>query len=376
MQWNRLRIILIVILGLVIGLAGCDASDDTTKTFEPGNNAITIPVRAVYAYSSFNDSIAIFDMDNNRVVGVHHICPDSEFVGDFTIGPDGSLYFPVTQTELATMSSGDTSGKIIRVMNPSTGQVIHEIEVLKRPRRIYTLPNGKALIEHSHQEAGAENIACTLLDMNSNTIENVFHLDGIVGGVLESPTGKLYINLLDVLNQYGGLTLIEFDPEAGAPVGAPIVLGTGTAEVACFISDSHIYTQIISNDEESGAHAIGVIEFPSGKLLKKIATPGIPRTLLVVGEKAYVTCFSGTPNDVDSGRGLLVIDTTTDTVVKTIEISPGPQCTVYSDAIGYIYVGCVEGNISIVDPSTDELVETIQCEQLRSWGINQIKTGS
>ena len=49
-----------------------------------------------YALATHSDSIAVIDLAEYEVVGIHRIGRDKERVADFAIGPDGNLYCPVT----------------------------------------------------------------------------------------------------------------------------------------------------------------------------------------------------------------------------------------------------------------------------------------
>jgi DNA-binding beta-propeller fold protein YncE len=246
-------------------------------------------------------------------------------------------------------------------MNPATGKVVDEIEVSWRPRRITTLPGGKALVEHSTflQEEGG--YAYEVIDMNSNTIAKTFYFKGPAGETLHSPEGKFYIGIVDVSEEYGGYTLIEFDPQTNDTVGDPITLRTDFMfETAAFATSSKIYApkppaEEALENEMSPSWTLGVLEFPSGNLLKTISVPEYPRNIMVVGQKAYVTHFSvGSLQGAENQGTVSVIDVNTDQVLKTLEVCPGPQHSA---------------------SSTDKVIETIVCDDARvgGWGFLRIK---
>jgi DNA-binding beta-propeller fold protein YncE len=264
-------------------------------------------------------------------------------------------------------------------MNPATGKVVDEIEVSGRPRRIATLPGGKALVEHSiflREEGG---YAADVIDMNSNTVVKTFYFKGFAGETLHSPEGKFYIG---IAAEYGGYTLIEFDPQTNDTVGDPITLRTDVLlETAAFATSSKIYApkppaEEALGNEMSPSWTLAVLEFPSGNLLKTISVPEYPRNIMVAGQKAYVSHFSVGSWQAAENQGIVtVIDVNTDQVLKTIEVCLGPQHSAYSESTGKIYVGCVEGKISVIDPSTDKVIETIVCDDARvgGWGFSRIK---
>ena len=266
------------------------------------------------------------------------------------------------------------------MINPATGKVVDEIEVSESPRRITTLPGGKALVEHSiflRKEGG---YAADVIDMNSNTVAKTFYFKGWAMEILHSPEGKFYIGIAD--EEYGGYTLIEFDPQTNDTVGDPITLRTDFLfETAAFATSSKIYAPKPPAEEElenetSPSWTLAVLEFPSGNLLKTISVPEYPRNIMVAGQKAYVSHFSVGSWQTAENQGIVtVIDVNTDQVLKTLEVCPGPRHSAYSESTGKIYVGCVEGKISVIDPSTDKVIETIVCDDARvgGWGFSRIK---
>jgi len=367
------------VFSLAASIIGCGKEEGP---FNPDNTAIDVPEYVGYALATHSDSIAVIDLAEYEVVGIHRIGRDKEYMGDFAIGPDGNLYCSVTSIGLATWLGGGSSGKTIRVMNPATGKVVDEIEVSWRPRRIATLPGGKALVEHSTflQEEGG--YAADVIDMNSNTVAKTFYFKGIAGETLHSPEGKFYIGIVDVSEEYGGYTLIEFDPQTNDTVGDPITLRTDFMfETAAFATSSKIYApkppaEEALENEMSPSWTLAVFEFPSGNLLKTISVTEWPYNIIVAGQKAYVTHFSeGSVQGAENQRTVSVIDVNTDQVLKTLEVCPGPQHIAYSESTGKIYVGCVEGKISVIDPSTDKVIETIVCDDARvgGWGFLRIK---
>jgi DNA-binding beta-propeller fold protein YncE len=323
----------------------------------------------------------VIDLAEYEVVGIHRIARDKERVADFAIGPDGNLYCPVTSIGLATWLGGGSSGKTIRVINPATGKVVDEIEVSECPLRITTLPGGKALVGHDKFLREEGGFASDVIDMNSNTVAKTFYFKGWAMEILHSPEGKFYIGIVDALEEDVEWTLIEFDPQTNDTVGDPITLRTDFMfETAAFATSSKIYApkppaEEALGNEISPSWTLAVLEFPSGNLLKTISVPECPRNIMVVGQKAYVTYFSGSVQTAENQRTVSVIDVNTDQVLKTIEVCPGPQHSAYSESTGKIYVGCVEGKISVIDPSTDKVIETIVCDDARvgGWGFSRIK---
>ncbi len=333
-------LLIVLVFSLAASIIACGKEEGP---FNPDNTAIDVPEYVGYALATHSDSIAVIDLAEYEVVGIHRIGRDKEYVGDFAIGPDGNLYCPVTSIGLATWLGGGSAGKTIRVMNPATGKVVDEIEVSECPRRIATLPGGKALVEHSiflREEGG---YAADVIDMNSNTVVKTFYFKGFAGETLHSPEGKFYIG---IAAEYGGYTLIEFDPQTNDTVGDPITLRTDVLlETAAFATSSKIYApkppaEEALENETSPSWTLAVLEFPSGNLLKTISVPEYPRNIMVAGQKAYVSHFSVGSWQAAENQGIVsVIDVNTDQVLKTIEVCLGPQHSAYSESTGKSMLG-------------------------------------
>lgn len=366
-------LLMFLVLSMAASMSACCKEEGP---FNPDNTPIVLPEHVGYALASHQNKIAVIDLAEYEVVGIHRICRDSEYVGDFTIGPDGNLYCSITS--VTSWLGGSTSGKIIRMMNPATGKMVDEIEVSYRPYFIYALPGGKAIVGHTLRPWEEEVYACEVLDMNSNTVAKTLYYKGIVLEVLHPPEGKFYIGITDVDQKYGGYTLVEFDPQTNDTVGEPITLRTDFMfETAAFATSSKIYApKPPAEGEMSSGWTLAVLEFPSGNTLKTIPVSDWPHDIIVVGQKAYVTQFSGVPTlDPENQGTISVIDVNTDQVLKTLTVCTGPQHIAYSESTGKIYVACVKGKISVIDPSTDTVIKTIVCEGdiAEGWGFHRIK---
>jgi DNA-binding beta-propeller fold protein YncE len=323
-------------------------------------------------------SIAVFDLDKAEVVGVHNICAADEYVGDFAVAPDGSILIPVGKKGLRTSS-------FIRVIDPSTGMVTSEIEVSRGPQRMYGLPGGFAIVEHPYLPTGSTEFACDVVDMNRMALDETLYFNGIAAEVLHNPEGKYFIGLFDAIEKYGGYTLVEFDIETRSTVGTPITLHTDFGfETVVFAAASKMYAPMEPSESPPTSNTVrplGVLEFPSGRLVGAITMPFDFRHMVRVGQKVYVASFLGSTwtGALEVGKGIVsVVDANTDQVIKTLEVSPGPQHMAYSESTGKLYVACVDGKISVIDTATDEVTGTIVCDDPRAseWGFNRIKVAS
>ena len=375
---HRFILLLWFVLSLfpLAAVTGCGNSSQTPLDF--GNAPIELPQHVGYALAYIHKSVVVLDLDKCEAVGIHRICTDDEYVEDFAIGPSGALFVSVSER-------GRSASNIVRVLDPGTGRVITEIMVSRGPRAIYTLPSDLAIVEHPYLPTGSTEYACDVIDMNRMAVDKTLYFSSIAGEILLNPEGRYFIGVIDVMQVYGGYTLVEFDTETCNTVGDPITLHTDSMfETALFATASKIYAPLAPSESSPTPRTVrtlGVLEFPSGKLLSTIAMPFDILHMVRVGQKVYVASFLGsTPKGaLEVGKGVVsVVDTNKDQVIKTLDVSPGPQHMAYSEATGKLYVACVEGKITVIDPDTDQVTGTIACDDPRAsgWGFIKIKVAS
>jgi len=376
---RRLMLSLCFVLSLfpLAAVPGCGITSQTPSDF--GNTPIELPQHAGYALAYIEGCVAVVDLDQNEVVGIHRVAAESELMEDFDVASNGNLFVCIEQKGINTPS------KIIRVLNPSTGEIITEIVVSWGPRRISRLPGDLAIVEHACLPHGSQEYACDVIDMNRMALDKTLYFKGLAGEVLLRPEGRYFIGVGDPMQVYGGYTLVEFDMKTRDTVGEPITLHTNSMfETALFATASKIYAPLApgeSSPTPSTVRTLGVLEFPSGKLLGTIAMPFDVLHMVRVGQKVYVASFLGSTwkGALEVGKGVVsVVDANTDQVIKTLDMSPGPQHMAYSEATGKLYVACVDGRITVIDPTTDEVTGTIVCDDPRAsgWGFIKIKVAS
>ena len=121
------------------------------------------------------------------------------------------------------------------------------------------------------------------------------------------------------MEKYGGYTLVEFDQQTGKIVGTPITLHTDFMfETALFATASKMYAPMEPSESpptSSTVRPLGVLEFPSGKLLNTITMPFNVLHMVRVGQKVYVASFLGSTwkGALEVGKGVVsVVDANTD----------------------------------------------------------------
>jgi DNA-binding beta-propeller fold protein YncE len=375
---RRLILALWFVLSLcpLAAVPGCGDGSRTPPDF--GNASIELPQHVGYALAYIHKSIVVIDLEKSEAVGIHRICTDEEYVEDFAIGPSGALFVSVSQ-------KGLSASNIVRVLDPSTGGVMTEISVSRGPRGIYSLRSGFAVVSHPYLPSGSTEYACDVLDMNQLTLVDTLYFDSVAIEVVYDPDGRCFIGIADVMEKYGGYTLVELNQYTGEVVGAPTTLHTDFMfETALFATASKMYAPMEPSESpptSSTVRPLGVLEFPSGRLLSTITLPFDVLHMVRVGQKVYVASFLGSTwkGAVEVGRGVVsVVDADTDQVIKTLDVSPGPQHMAYSESTGRLYVACVDGKITVIDPATDEVTGTIVCNDPRAseWGFIRIKVAS
>jgi hypothetical protein len=375
---RRLMLSLWLVLSLfpLAAVSGCGSSGQTPPDF--GNTPIELPQHVGYALAYIHRSIVIIDLDKCEVVGINRICTDDEYVEDFTIGPSGALFVAVSER-------GGSASNIVRVLDPSTGKVMMEITVSRGPRAIYSLPGGLAMVSHPYLPSGSTEYACDVIDMDRMSIVDTLYFSSVAAEVVCDPSGRCFIGIADVMEVYGGYTLMEFDTDTRNIIGTPITLHTNFMfETAVFATSSKMYAPMEPSEwpaTSSTVRPLGILEFPSGRLLSTITVPHDVLHMVRVGQKVYVASFLGSTwtGALEVGKGVVsVVDANTDEVIKTIDVSPGPQHMAYSESTGKLYVACVDGKISVIDTAMDEVTSTIVCDDTRAseWGFNRMKVAS
>jgi len=375
---RRLILSLWCVLSLfpLAAVSGCGNSSQAPLDF--GNAPVQLPQHVGYALAHIHNCVAVVDLDKDEIVAMHRVAMEEESVGDIGVASDGTLFACISHKGLETSN-------IIRVVDPSTGEITTEIVVSRGPQRTYSVPGDLAIVEHPYLPYGSEEFACDVIDMNRATLDRTLYFKGIAVEVLHNPEGKYFIGVFDAIENYGGYTLVEFDPETRNTVGTPVTLHTDFGfETVVFATASKMYAPMEPSESpptSSTVRPLGVLEFPSGRLLSTITMPFDVLHMVRAGQRVYVASFLGSTwkGALEVGRGVVsVVDPNTDQVIKTLDVSPGPQHMAYSESTGKLYVACVDGKISVMDVATDKVIDTIVCDDPRAseWGFNRIKVAS
>nr|MBZ1358382.1 DUF5074 domain-containing protein [Dyadobacter fermentans] len=123
---------------------------------------------------------------------------------------------------------------------------------------------------------------------------------------------------------------------------------------------------ILVDNSVAGQDKVQFVERYTFKDEGTIGAPDIenPREVVIVGRKAYVSCWGTNPDYKYSTGYIAVIDLTTKKVTKKIDIAKGPENLVYN--AGKLFVGTTtytDGNIlTVINTNTDAVTQSIPME--------------
>ena len=195
----------------------------------------------------------------------------------------------------------------------------------------------------------------SIFDINAKTMQN----DVVQIGKWPNDV-KLHGDFLYIVNT-GDNNVQVIDPKGNADAGV-IDIGDGTSpEKIAFASDTKAY--VSSNWTQS----VKVVDLSSRTVIKSVEVGVAPWGVASANGKVYVCNTAVVYGEVTTyGQGTVsVIDTNTDTVVKTIDVETNPtEATV--DGKGNVIVQCtgnyvdIMGKLCVIDASKDEVVKTVE----------------
>jgi DNA-binding beta-propeller fold protein YncE len=190
------------------------------------------------------------------------------------------------------------------------------------------------------------------IDIQKDTIYNTSTTIGKWANQIVYYSGKLYV-VSSFLN-----AVQVFDASTFA-LASTISLGTGTNPMCiAVLNDQKAYVTC------SQTNAVKVINLTTGAVTKTIPT-GVGTTgILIYNSKVYVANTAFNSTNFTYGQGTVqVINTTADTVAKTINVATNPQALAL-DPDNKIHIVCTGdyfstfGKISVIDPATDTFVKS------------------
>ena len=206
----------------------------------------------------------------------------------------------------------------------------------------------------------------SVFDIEASQIENDILTLGSVPNDIKIRGARAY-----VVN-YGDNSVQIIDLESRTNIDL-INVGDGTGpEKIDFVSDSKAYVSCNSTN------SVKVMDLAAGKATTSIDVGVAPWGVAAAGQKVYV-CNSNAVFDVETGAmaygdgTVSVIDSATDTVIRTINVELNPAEIVVSG--GKVIVLCtgdysgVMGRLSVIDTVSDTVVKTIDLGTTPSSGL-------
>ncbi len=362
MRIKNLRIVILILFFL----GNCKI---WTKSEKLDNEPVKIPEYVLYAHyiaRGEDACITIIDMEKDSIVGRHKISTGSEYITDFCLGPDGMLYFTVSDKNWTEL------GTTVKIFDPHTGEVQGKIKVDARPCVIWRVPNNEAFVFHYRRALSDSLFFNTVIDLVTHKVRKIIkaNLGGIPSSELFfSPDDSVWIIASkELFPLYKQSRMFKFLP--GEDVLSDTVMldcdavngdSVWVMDID-FVTKNKLYATVAPIDTTYATYGILILEYPSGKQLKFIPENGVGGILVLPDNKVYIAqCVSWV---IGPGENyIIVIDGMSDEMLKKIAIprTPGPVME-YSPSLNKVYVPLYGGYIGVINSETDELVKIIRDE--------------
>ena len=267
---------------------------------------------------------------------------------------------------------GITGGYTVTVLNLRTNTVEKTIRdsSFDEPYRVAITPDGKKAYV-----ANSNSTTISIIDTSINEVVGV--IDGFDGpsGIVITPEGdRAYVNNYggpDGVGSGNGNTLRVVDLINNVIVGPPIIVGLAPAALAISPKGKFVY---VANyvDGNPGTGTMSIINTSTNTVIRTVTGFSGPFALAVTpnGNYAYVTNF-GSNNFDPIGTTVSVVDLKAGFIVDTIDVGIQPSgiaitpdgCFVYVTNYNTLYAGpnftkltAGEGTVNIIDTEYNEVI--------------------
>lgn len=364
-------IIVIAFIVVMFSMTGCVLFSNLfkAKPFVANNVPIDIPEHPLYVLTSCdrgNALVAVINLNNDSIAGIDTVGSETEYIEDFTVGPQGYLFVTVANSSATELSN------IIRVIDPASGRLVKDIVLNDySPGKIIPMPDNRCLVEHTLLAWGDSLFACDILNLNTISVEKTLRLRGMVDNLLRLPVkGDYYLIVYDPLDSVPGVGMeneryYKFDINTGE-VSNNYFLSKRDCGILDFINDT---TYICEGNMQDNRAYLLYFNFPECEVIDSMliaeSVDDYPSCSIYLKGKYYYGIGNYPYGQKIPGDDMLrVIDPITHTLIKRIKIFSSPSKIYYSHTTDRMYiVNEANPSIFIINPNTDNVVDSIVSNQ-------------
>uniref|UniRef100_A0A7C4U675 YncE family protein n=1 Tax=candidate division WOR-3 bacterium TaxID=2052148 RepID=A0A7C4U675_UNCW3 len=359
---------------IIISSISCSIFDN--KEEELNNTPIELPEYVCYAlhqdYSKGSFYITIIDMEKDSIVCNHRVSI-KEWIEDFCLGPDNMLYLPVSEKSLE-----GGSGEVVYIFDPSSGKREGEIKTSKSPTDIFRISDNEAFIFHYFRYYGDTASVNTVIDLQEKNVRKKILAN--IGGtgyneIFFSPDSEIWIYVAKEANWgewYEHNFIWRFYPDVdtlGERIEFEDEYNGYKFQVFSlkFVSSNKIYAVVSAVKDEHGYFTYLVVyDFPSCRINKVVQiehiVAGGAYILVLPNNKVYISRYlsPGIPGSGVEDNYIMVVDATTDEIIKMVKVCYGPFMMAYSKELNKVYIASAyQHKFAVLNPETDEVIKII-----------------
>ncbi|KUI41237.1 hypothetical protein AU197_01485 [Mycobacterium sp. IS-1590] len=293
----------------------------------PGWIAISADGARAYVLNNTSDTISVIDTATNSVTATIAVADDPAYLMHAVVHPDGDRLYV---SRLGVVSVVDVTAKV----------VVAEIPVGNSWMRLAINPDGTTVYAAG---GDTDTDTVTVIDTSTNTVTGTIDTDQDPYWPAVTPDGaRLYVSHI-----HAG-TILVIDTTTNAVVDS-ITVGGQPGAIVLSPDGGRIFASILTSWANGlKAEAVKVIDTASGNVAATVTIPGDfwpPAGMAVDSDGSRVFVASAA---ADWSGVVSVIDTTTNTLIDTIDVH-GPSGVVVTPDGSRIYaVNQVQDTVSVI----------------------------
>ncbi len=281
-------------------------------------------LRKAYVTNYASGTISVIDLDTNTLAGT------------FNAGTNPRRLIVDAAHHLVYWVN-DTNPGGVTVFDGSTNAFVTRITVGNRPRTIAS-DFQKGEVYAGNRDGNSVSV----IDTGTNTVVRTIPVGRQPAGI---DVGE-QLNRIYVVNRADN-TVSVIDQASGATVTVPVGRNPGYARV-----DERTGKAYVNNVDDKTMSIIG----PANTVVKTIPTGAGTVFNFAAASGVYRRIYLA--NAIDNT--LTIIDTDTDTVVRTVGVGAAPQDVIVDGSGGNVYVVNQDGNsVSVLDARTETVIRTV-----------------